>query len=757
MADTLYVVVQESSHGVPSVAQIKAGNNGSGTSAAFDDSATVSTTSTETFSVTGLTNGTDYETFFVWSDGTDDSDVLTGSTFTTYTTVANVDVVSASTVTAQANAIRYVSPDISSGSTITGQFNATKRRVFSYNAVSTTSIETDDIKRASVDISSGSTVEINTGVEKLVSVAISSGSAVAVETDDTKRVALTIASISAVTTDTDDIKGAVVDVASGSTVAIEIGTQGSVSGSIQSNSTITIAVAADRTVSPAFAAVSDVSVTLPPIGETLYVVVQQASEPTPSVAQVKGGLNGSGVLAEYKSYQSATTTSSYTFPALLSEGTAYESYFVWSDGAEDVGVLTGQSFSTISTIPVAIASESTTAITTESGLIKTVSVDVVSGSTATVITRATKVARPVIQSNSTLFAVTDDAIGRLYVVVDQSGIPDPSAAQIIAGLNGQGNPATYSASRGADSDAALTFPVVGLSEGTFYQPHYVWSDGTDDSEVLSAGDFQTKGTKAVRVVIDSVSTALSDIYKSGLKEVSLTIFSASGVATDVVRYPKWWNDQWWPFPFWRQPYWGIYRRTVTDAVVVQSDSTVTVDVIASKALIVDVSSQSGCDITLKGIKRIAPAITSGSTVTCAVGIKKPTDPISILSESAISIDAQPRVGATVLIEASSECFIDSASVRRLSVSIDVASTVNVRKTTLDDFDVLASSSIDCDIRKFGTQLVSMDIESSSVLAVFARLQWQEVVDAQNTWSEVSDTSKVWTDVSGQSTNWNEVN
>jgi hypothetical protein len=75
---TLYAVVTTSAT-QPSIAQIKAGQNHTGAAAVWagdDDSLSVGA---NTFSVTGLTAGTQYYTYFVQNDGVDDSNVLAGS------------------------------------------------------------------------------------------------------------------------------------------------------------------------------------------------------------------------------------------------------------------------------------------------------------------------------------------------------------------------------------------------------------------------------------------------------------------------------------------------------------------------------------------------------------------------------------------------------------------------------------------------------------------------------------------------------
>jgi hypothetical protein len=85
MALTLYAIVQASATTAPSAAQIVAGQDGSGSSAPWSDSKTVSASVDDTsFTVSGLSSSTSYQAYFVWDDGTSDySNVLSGGVFTT--------------------------------------------------------------------------------------------------------------------------------------------------------------------------------------------------------------------------------------------------------------------------------------------------------------------------------------------------------------------------------------------------------------------------------------------------------------------------------------------------------------------------------------------------------------------------------------------------------------------------------------------------------------------------------------------------
>ena len=80
---TLYAIVQESSVGTPSVAQIQAGLDGDGSAAPYDTSQAVSGTGAQAVAATGLTADTEYVWCYQQDDGTTDSAVVTSAAFST--------------------------------------------------------------------------------------------------------------------------------------------------------------------------------------------------------------------------------------------------------------------------------------------------------------------------------------------------------------------------------------------------------------------------------------------------------------------------------------------------------------------------------------------------------------------------------------------------------------------------------------------------------------------------------------------------
>lgn len=88
-----------------------------------------------------------------------------------------------------------------------------------------------------------------------------------------------------------------------------------------------------------------------------------------------------------------------------------------------------------------------------------------------------------------------------YVIGPAAGWTNPSAAEVKAGQIAGGGAATADGSEAAPStDQTFTFasPATGLTNGTAYKIAFVWSDGTDDSNVAVSGDF-TAGTRSLPV------------------------------------------------------------------------------------------------------------------------------------------------------------------------------------------------------------------------------------------------------------------
>lgn len=82
----------------------------------------------------------------------------------------------------------------------------------------------------------------------------------------------------------------------------------------------------------------------------------------------------------------------------------------------------------------------------------------------------------------------------LYYVIYTSEKGDPSAAQIKAGQDASGSPASASGNETANGSAGAQYfstPATGLTAATSYKVAFVWSDGTEDSNISVSGAWET--------------------------------------------------------------------------------------------------------------------------------------------------------------------------------------------------------------------------------------------------------------------------
>jgi hypothetical protein len=83
-----------------------------------------------------------------------------------------------------------------------------------------------------------------------------------------------------------------------------------------------------------------------------------------------------------------------------------------------------------------------------------------------------------------------------YVIGPSSGWSDPSVAEIKAGQLAGGGAATAAGDEDAPT-GSTTYdfaPATGLTAGTAYRVAFVWSDGTNDSNVAVSSPFSTTAT-----------------------------------------------------------------------------------------------------------------------------------------------------------------------------------------------------------------------------------------------------------------------
>ena len=103
------------------------------------------------------------------------------------------------------------------------------------------------------------------------------------------------------------------------------------------------------------------------------------------------------------------------------------------------------------------------------------------------------------------------ASARLYWVVQAAAVADPSAAQIVGGLDGSGAAAVDAGDEEAPSVTTnpftFTTPATGLTAGTSYEIAFVWYDGANYSNVV-VGSFSTTAATAFNPISGRIGRPL---------------------------------------------------------------------------------------------------------------------------------------------------------------------------------------------------------------------------------------------------------
>lgn len=98
-------------------------------------------------------------------------------------------------------------------------------------------------------------------------------------------------------------------------------------------------------------------------------------------------------------------------------------------------------------------------------------------------------------------------MAQLYYVIYPSAGADPSAAQIKAGQQANGTPATAAGNELSPTVTTtpyiFTAPAAGLTPSTSYKVAFTWSDGDADSNVSVSGAWSTLAA--------AVANRLSDV------------------------------------------------------------------------------------------------------------------------------------------------------------------------------------------------------------------------------------------------------
>lgn len=138
---TCYVVASESAT-APTETQVKAGQDHTGSAAAFDGSQAISSTGTKSFSATGLSPGTTYYAHFMHEDAaTNQSSVVTSSSFTTSAASSNYSYLQSAQDTSDLTTYTFSSQNL--GSADSGRYIAVaiqSRRAGTGLAVSSVSV-----------------------------------------------------------------------------------------------------------------------------------------------------------------------------------------------------------------------------------------------------------------------------------------------------------------------------------------------------------------------------------------------------------------------------------------------------------------------------------------------------------------------------------------------------------------------------------------------------------------------------------------
>lgn len=93
---------------------------------------------------------------------------------------------------------------------------------------------------------------------------------------------------------------------------------------------------------------------------------------------------------------------------------------------------------------------------------------------------------------------TNEATQTIWTVVQASATTAPDAAEVIAGLDGIGNPAAFDDSQTVSSTGVKTFSAIDLIPGTAYKAYFVQRDAAGNTSSVSASAEFTTDAAAVR-------------------------------------------------------------------------------------------------------------------------------------------------------------------------------------------------------------------------------------------------------------------
>lgn len=137
-------------------------------------------------------------------------------------------------------------------------------------------------------------------------------------------------------------------------------------------------------------------------------------------------------------------------------------------------------------------------------------------------------------TTATVTVTTDTATGTAYCVVTTSATP-PSAAQIKAGDDHTGTDAVWADDQAVSAAGVLTFEPTGLTAETQYYAYIVHDDGSDDSNVATAGFLTPSSTLGwtVNPAVDSVGAGTIIVTATPNQACEVHAIALALSATDV--------------------------------------------------------------------------------------------------------------------------------------------------------------------------------------------------------------------------------
>ncbi|RIX52059.1 hypothetical protein D3P08_13860 [Paenibacillus nanensis] len=236
---------------------------------------------------------------------------------------------------------------------------------------------------------------------------------------------------------------------------------------------------------------------------TVYYVVVTPGSPTPTPAQVKGGLDGQGQSALFhgsKPFQ-ANQTDQFALTG-LGEESIYDLYVLAEDDEPTPNVQLAATKLEIRPVDDAPP---------------------VFAPTYPKVTQVTK--------NSAKFSAQIDEAGKVYYVIVAHGDYAPSRTQVKGGLNAYGEPALFSGAKAFEANTADEFTITGLTPEKYYDVYVL----AEDDEVIP--NVQLTATKIGIIPVDATPPVFAATYpKVTLVTVNSAQFAAQIDEAGTVYY-----------------------------------------------------------------------------------------------------------------------------------------------------------------------------------------------------------------------------